>query len=85
MRYAIIKDGIVANIAESNKPLTSEWKSIPDGMPVSKGDTYSGGLFKAANGTVRLTPEQQYSDNRIAAIEETVATIKTLLEKLIGG
>lgn len=60
MRYAIIHDGVVTNIAVSHRQLANNWVPIPVGMPVALGDAHEGGLFIAPDGRMRLTPEQEH-------------------------
>lgn len=59
MRYAVIENEAVANIASSSMQLAANWAAIPIGMPVAIGDAYSAGCFYAKDGTLRITPEQR--------------------------
>lgn len=59
MNYAIIEDGIVVNIAVSNRQLKANWVAIPIGSPVAIGDTYKNGCFYSPEGELRLSPEMQ--------------------------
>lgn len=74
-----MENGIVVNMAESNRPLKSSWALVPIGSLVSIGDSYDGQLFFAPDGSVRMTPEQAYMQQRIAALEEALADAKQLL------
>ena len=74
MKYAIVENGIVVNIAESNWALADNWVIIPIGSPVLICDTYDGRLFYAPDGSVRMTPEQEYAANRINTLEAQLAS-----------
>lgn len=74
MRYAIVENGIVTNIAVSNRPLAGTWHAIPTGCPVDIGDTFDGSLFRSPDGEIRLTAEArvmlaQLSDFETAYME----------------
>jgi len=47
MRYAIISDGVVINVAIANEAIAGDWILIPDGIPVGIGWLYDGGEFSA--------------------------------------
>lgn len=81
MKFAIIEDGVVVNIADSNRALATNWILIPIGSAVSIGDTYDGRLFYAPDGSVRLTPEQAYSANRISELEAQLASYEAAFEE----
>ena len=57
MKYAIVENGIVMNIAVSNRPVAANWHAIPTGCPVAIGDSYDGELFRSPAGDVRMTAE----------------------------
>ena len=57
MKYAIIENGVVVNIAVSNRQIAANWVAIPIGCPVAIGDTYASGCFYDAGGNLRLPPE----------------------------
>lgn len=69
MRYAIVKGGVVANVAEGNHPLTAEWKEIPARCPVETGDRYDGGAFYSPEGEMRMTPEGKMLFDKLNALE----------------
>ena len=69
MNYAIIEDGIVVNIAVANHQVATNWILIPTGAPVGIGDTYDGKMFYGQNGNVKLTPETEVAQSRIAELE----------------
>lgn len=71
MRFAIVKNGIVVNIAISGHPLTAEWIAISVGCPVEIGDTYSGGVFYAPDGNMRMSPEVEMIYKMFTKTEET--------------
>jgi len=79
MKYAIVENGMVLNMAESSRPLESSWVLTPIGSLVSIGDSYDGQLFFAPDGSVRMTPEQAYMQQRIMALEEELAAAKQML------
>lgn len=67
MRYAIVKDGKVINIAVSGHPLAADWVAVPVGCPVCIGDTYSDGVFYAPEGNMRMSPEVEMIYKMFAA------------------
>lgn len=69
MKYAIVENGEVINIAEGNRAINSKWIPIPVGSSVSIGDTYDGQLFYSPDGRVRMTPEQAYIAEKLEACE----------------
>lgn len=69
MKYAIVKGGVVVNIAEGNHPLTAEWHAIPAGCPVEIGDMYDGGAFYSPEGEMRMTPEGKMLFDKLNALE----------------
>lgn len=68
MRYAIVQDGIVINIAVGNRQMTADWVLIPAGMPVQIGDAYSAGIFYSTDGEIRYTPETAQLADAFAAL-----------------
>ena len=84
MRYAIIEDGVVVNIAVSNRPLKAGWQAIPTGMPVAIGDTFSGGMFYAPDGSARMSPEMAAANAKIEALEEQNAMLTECLLEMSG-
>ena len=59
MRYAIVENGIVTNIAVSNIPVEPNWYAIPIGSRVSIGDSYLNGCFYSPDGTLRMSPDAE--------------------------
>lgn len=79
MRYAIVENGIVINIAASNIPVEPNWYAIPIGCRVENGDTYDGEIFFDPEGNMRLTPEQEYANKAIAAQATEIENLKIAL------
>lgn len=71
MNYAIIENGLVVNIAVSNRQLEANWAAIPTGCPVVIGDSYDGSVFKSPEGVMRMPPE--------------TAAVASMFDALIGG
>ena len=71
MKYAIIENGIVTNIAVGLRPLTANWAAIPTGCPAAVGDRYENGCFYAPEGSLRMMPE--------------TAQVVAALEAMLGG
>lgn len=84
MKYAIVENGIVSNIAVSNRPLAAGWQAIPTGVPVAIGDTFSGGMFYAPDGSARMSPEMAAANAKIAALEEQNAMLTECLLEISG-
>ena len=63
MKYAIIENGIVVNIAIANRPLSNMWIQIPIRASVSIGDTWDGSMFYDQDGNPRITPEANLWDS----------------------
>lgn len=69
MRYAIVENGIVINVAVSNRPLAASWHAIPIGCPVGIGDSFNGSLYRSPNGDIRMTAEAQMLSNQLTDFE----------------
>lgn len=82
MKFAIIENGIVVNIAEGTHALTAKWVPISAGCPVAIGDTYAGGIFYDEEGVERLTPEQRKAAERIAELEEEKKLLSAQIQAL---
>ena len=65
MKYAIIENGVVTNIAVSSRPLAANWAAIPVGCPVAIGDRYEAGVFYSPDGLMRTPPELAAAINAI--------------------
>lgn len=50
MRYAIIENGLVVNIAVSDLAIDENWIVIPEGLMVDIGWTYVDGFAEPENG-----------------------------------
>ena len=70
MNYAIIIDGIVENIAVSNRQMEANWIQIPADLQIAIGDTWDGVMFFDPDGNPRLTPETEAAQKRIIELEE---------------
>ena len=87
MNYALIKDGIVANII-SLEPRNAQ--DFPDAValgdrPVGSGDTYDNGVF-LRDGKPILTPQEEKEkkyDETAARVEEMDSTINAALMGLV--
>jgi len=73
MRYADIGDGVVKNIAESNRPLNVNWVALAEGATVSIGDTYKNGVYYDPKGAARLMPDTALVAGMLEAMMEGVA------------
>lgn len=76
MIYAIVKDNIVENIAESNLALDHNWIVTPFGSAVAIGDHYNNDVFYDPDGNPRLTPEAILAQKKITELEN-INTLKT--------
>jgi hypothetical protein len=86
MRYAIVENDTVINIAESDVAFDSNWFEIPAGLVIDLNDTYLDGRFYNQEGQVRMTEEMQllynYVDeleNKNTFLEECLAEVATKL------
>lgn len=82
MKYAILDGGVVINIVVSNRPLSASWVAIPIGCPAAIGDKYVNGCFYAPDETMRMSPEQMISNQKIA---EQAAEIESLKADLVAA
>ena len=80
MTYAIVEDGIVANIAEATKPIEPNWIPVQIGARVGIGDTYNGEMFYDQDGNARLTPEQEHANKIITEQATEIESLKVALE-----
>lgn len=69
MTFAVIDNGVVANIVESNIAVGQDWYAVPINCPVNIGDTFSNGCFFDEEGVMREAPELSAATNRIAELE----------------
>lgn len=75
MRYAIIENDIVVNIAISNNKIAANWIAIPTGCPVGIGDSYNDGCFYDVEGNMRKTPELDVAMKMIEELEAKNAAL----------
>ncbi len=57
MKYAVIENGVVTNIAESAYQLETNWEEIPSQMPVMIGDHFADGVYRSPEGEMRMSAE----------------------------
>lgn len=57
MKYAVIENGVVTNIAESAYQLETNWEEIPPQMPVRIGDHFDNGVYRSPEGEMRMSAE----------------------------
>lgn len=79
MKYAMVEDGVVTNIAEGSRAMARSWVQLPAGSPAAIGDRYAGGCFFAPDGSMRLPPETAETARQIAALQEELAAARILL------
>lgn len=79
MKYAIMENGVVKNIARSNRALAANWVQLPADSPVQVGDCRRDGCFYAPDGSMRMTPEMAAAAKQIAALQEELTAAKILL------
>ena len=82
MVYAVIENGVVANVAESYMALGDNWQAVPIGCPVAIGDSFDGSVYRGPDGAVRLTAEQQAANDRIAQLESEKKLLSAQVQAL---
>lgn len=82
MKYAIVKNGVVVNIASANRALSADWVQAPIGAGVSIGDRWDGAMFYDASNSPRLTPEAQATQEYIKNLEQDNARKDELIKSL---
>lgn len=85
MRFAIVKDGKVTNIAESNHPLTADWIQIDNGTPVGIDDIYDGNVFFSPELELRMSYIQGITQNQVDQAHSQIGELETAFDALMGG
>lgn len=82
MKYAIIENDIVVNIAVSNIQIAANWIAIPIGCPVGIGDSYKEGCFYDANGNIRYSQSNALMQLRIKELESEKLLLSAQIQAL---
>lgn len=85
MRFAIVQENKVINIAESNYPLTVDWHQIDNGVPVGIGDVYDGQAFYSPEGDIRMSYIQEKTQNQVDQANGQISELETAFDALMGG
>ena len=68
MKFAIVENDIVTNVAEGLMPLDANWHEIPIDVPVAIGDTFDGQAFYDENKEMRMSHVQNLSKKLIDSL-----------------
>jgi len=83
MKYAVIENGLITNVVESEADFATEngWIEFPefiDGKPVGIGWTYENGVFTAPAEPTPVTPIVPTKEQLLAELQALTAKINAL-------
>lgn len=85
MRFAIVEENKVVNVAEGSYPLTVDWIQIDNGVPVGIDDTYDGQAFYSPEGEMRMSYVQKNTQNQVDQASGQISDLETAFDALMGG
>lgn len=85
MRFAIVENDIVTNVAEGLMPLEANWHEIQVDVPVAIGDKFDGQVFYDEEGNVRMSYVQNKTQIQVDKAHTQITDLESAFDSLMGG
>lgn len=85
MRFAIVENEIVTNVAEGLMPLAANWHEIQTDVPVAIGDKFDGQAFYDEKGNMRMSHVQSQIKSQVDQAHLQITDLESAFDALMGG